>query len=40
MTMDLKLYVIQCVIDIVTLCGGEMIELEKYHNKAPAKDTW
>ena len=35
MTMNLKHNVIKSVIDIFTLCGGEMIELEK---KIPAED--
>ena len=34
MTMKFKHHVIQYVIDIVTLCGGEMKELGKYINKS------
>ena len=40
MTMNFKHHVIQYVIDIVTLCGGGMIELEKEKKKIPAKDDW
>ena len=35
--MNIKHHLIKIVIDIVTLCVGKMIELEK---KIPAKDKW
>ena len=38
--MNFKHNVIQCVIDIVTSCGEEMIESEKENKKVPGKDKW
>ena len=40
MCMDFKHHVIQYVIDIVTQCGGGIIELEKEKKKVPGKDKW
>ena len=40
MSMNFKDRVMQYVIDIVTSCGGEMIELEKENIKVPGKDKW
>ena len=38
--MNFKKNVLQYVIDIVTLCGEEIIELEKENNNNPGKDKW
>ena len=40
MTMNFKYHVIQYVIDIVSLCGKQMIELAKEKKIFPAKDKW
>ena len=40
MSINSKQNVIKYVIDIVTSCGEEMIELDKDNKKVPVKDKW
>ena len=40
MSVNFKQNFIQYVKDIVTSCGGEIIELEKEKRKIPGKDKW